>query len=234
MTSVTAALLLGAAAWWALGARSARRAAAIVRPGGPSGLARLRGVRMRARLGFGAAARRRAARSRARVVQALGALAAELESGQAPTSALIAAGGDPSVWPMTVAAIPLGEDIGAALAHDGRSRPVLHQLAACWRVSATTGTGFAAAVTRLATSARAAEAVRVSLEGELAGPRATARMLAALPVIGIGFGMMLGSDPLSWLVSTAPGLVCLVAGLGLTVVGMVWTGRIAASVERLL
>lgn len=231
---VTAALLVGAAAWCAVPTRSTRRADAFVRPDRPSEFARLSSIRRRVRLGFGAVARRRAARARARVVQALGALAAELESGQPPTSALIAAGGEPSVWPMTAAAIPLGEDIGTALAHDARSSQVLQQLAACWQVSASTGTGFAAAVNRLAASARAAEAVRVNLEGELAGPRATARMLATLPVIGIGFGIMLGSDPLSWLLTTVPGLICLIAGLGLTAAGMVWTGGIAASVERLL
>ena len=167
-------------------------------------------------------------------MQALGALAAELEAGQAPTSALIAAAGEPSVWPTTVAAISVGEDLAAALEQDARDRPALRSLAACWQVSATTGTGFAVAVSRLATSARAAEAVRVDLEGELAGPRATARMLAVLPLIGVGFGVMLGSDPLSWLLTTVPGLACLVVGVCLTALGTAWTGRIAAAVERLL
>ena len=59
-------------------------------------------------------------------------------------------------------------------------------------------------------------------------------MLAVLPLVGIGFGMMLGSDPLAWLVGTMPGRVCLLAGMLLTALGMWWTGRIAARVERLL
>lgn len=138
------------------------------------------------------------------------------------------------MWPTTAAAIRVGEDVAKALARDARERPALHYLAACWEVSATTGTGFAAAVTRLAASARAAETVRVDLEGELAGPRATARMLALLPLIGLGFGLVLGSDPLSWLLTTVPGLACLTTGLALTALGAVWTGRIAAAVERLL
>jgi tight adherence protein B len=59
-------------------------------------------------------------------------------------------------------------------------------------------------------------------------------MLALLPLVGIGFGMMLGSDPLAWLLGTTPGRLCLLAGLVLTAAGTLWTGRIAARVERLL
>lgn len=191
-------------------------------------------IRSRLRLGFGPSARRRAARDRARTVQALGALAAELEAGGPPTSALLAAGGDPSVWPTAAAAVPLGEDVVAALVQDAESRPPLRMLAACWQVSTASGAGFAEAVSRLASSSRASEAVRVELEGELAGPRATARMLCVLPAIGVGFGVMLGSDPIAWMLTSVPGLACLVTGIGLTIVGGVWTGRIAASVERLL
>ena len=234
MITIVASALVAIAAWWAVPSWRADRTAHVVAAGTRERSALLARARERARLGFGPASRRRAARERARTVQALGSLAAELESGQPPTSALLAAGGDPSIWPATAAAIPLGEDIAAGLANDARVRPALRHLGACWEVSTSTGTGFAAAVTRLADSERAAERVRVNLEGELAGPRATARMLALLPIIGIGFGMMLGSDPLSWLLTTVPGLACLVVGVTLTILGTVWTGRIAASVERLL
>jgi tight adherence protein B len=87
---------------------------------------------------------------------------------------------------------------------------------------------------QVAASARAAEDVRVELEGQLAGPRATARVLAALPLVGLGLGIMLGSDPLSWLLTTVPGRLCFGTGAVLTTVGMWWTSRIALSVERRL
>ena len=86
----------------------------------------------------------------------------------------------------------------------------------------------------LAATARAAEDVRVDLEGQLAGPRASARLLAGLPFVGIAFGMMLGSDPLAWLLTSLPGRACLLVGLVLTALGTWWTGRIAQRVERLL
>ena len=68
----------------------------------------------------------------------------------------------------------------------------------------------------------------------MAGPRATARLLALLPVLGIGFGMLLGGDPLAWLMTSTIGRLCLAGGILLTLAGLWWTGRIAASVERLL
>lgn len=233
MTALIGAVLVGLAAWWVLPPRRGGHVLGSAEPHGPRGEPARRAWH-RVRASLGPAARRTAARERARTVQALGALAAELEAGQPPLTALLSSGGEPSVWPATAAAIRLGEDVAGALRHDASARPVVRQLAACWTVSTVTGTGFAAAVARLAAAARDAESVRVDLEAELAGPRATARLLALLPLVGLGFGMMLGSDPLAWLLSTGPGLVCLTLGLSLTVLGAVWTGRIAASVERLL
>jgi tight adherence protein B len=168
------------------------------------------------------------------MVHALAALAAELSAGQPAATALIAAGGSPSAWPGAAAAAQLGDDVVAALHDDARAWSVLRSLAACWQVSIESGTGLAEAVSALAESVRSAEDTRVQLEAELAGPRATARTLAVLPVAGIGFGMLLGGDPVGWLVGTSPGLLCLMGGIALTVAGYVWTGRIAARVEAML
>lgn len=185
-------------------------------------------------VGIGPASRRRRARERMRVVQALGALAAELQAGQPPLAALDSAGGRPCVWPRALAAARLGEDVSAALTTDSDDNAVLRQLGACWQVAAQSGSGLAPAVAQLAVSARAAEDVRVHLEGQLAGPRATARMLTVLPFVGLGFGVMLGADPVGWLISTPPGWGCLLGGLALTALGSWWTGRIAVAVERML
>ncbi len=235
---VLAVVLVAFAGWLGTVPPRDRRTVRLVRPdpSTPSLPARVLslGLVVVGRIGLGPASRRRKARDRLRVVQALGALAAELESGQPPMAALIRAGGTPTVWPATAAAIRLDGDVVAGLGADARASPVLQQLAACWLVAASSGSGLAAAVARLATSARSAEDVRVSLETQLAGPRATARMLALLPAVGIGFGVMLGSNPLAWLLTTSVGLLCLAGGIVLTALGMWWTGRIASTVERML
>ncbi len=235
MTTLLAGVAIAGATWLLVAPVRVERARALVGRSRRHPLATLtEQARRRLRLGVGPAARRRRALHRARIIQALAALSSELQAGRAPAAALVSAGGTPSAWPLATTAARLGEDIAAALAVDARDTSVLLHLAACWRVSAATGTGLGAAVARLADSARRAEDARVNLEGQLAGPRATARMLALLPLVGLGFGIMLGSDPLTWLITTLPGIGCLIGGVGLTALGTVWTARIAAGVERLL
>lgn len=183
--------------------------------------------------GIGPGSRRRRAQQRARVLQAIGALAAELEAGAPPPRALLQSQGDPSVWPHAAAAARWGDGIPEALQRDAQVSPVLGQVAACWRVGSR-GAGLVEAIQHVAASARAAEDVRVEMEAQLAGPRSTARLLSILPVVGLGLGLMLGADPLGWLLGTVPGRLCLALGVALTLVGMWWTGRIAAGVEHRL
>jgi tight adherence protein B len=47
-----------------------------------------------------------------------------------------------------------------------------------------------------------------------------------LPVAGLLMAAGLGADPLRVLLSTPLGLVCLVLGLGLDGLGVLWTGRL--------
>ncbi|MBT0767365.1 hypothetical protein KIH74_00430 [Kineosporia sp. J2-2] len=69
-------------------------------------------------------------------------------------------------------------------------------------------------------------------EVALAGPRATARVLAALPLIGLLLGAVLGVNSLGVLFGTRPGLACLAAGLGLWWAGRAWTARLVRSVSE--
>jgi tight adherence protein B len=183
---------------------------------------------------FGARARRQHADDRARVIDAMSALAAELRAGQPPGPALVNSAGTPPVWPSALAALRLDGDIPEALRVDAGSHGALRSLAACWEVGSASGTGLAAAVSRLAEASRAAEEVRGELEVQLAGPRATARTLATLPLIGLLLGILMGADPVSWLLGSAIGLGCLAGGVFLTGLGIIWTGRIASAVERQL
>ncbi len=201
----------------------------------PASWTRVRGMASRwwQQRGIGPGSRRRRTQQRARVLQAIGALAAELEAGAAPADALLRAQGDPSVWPQAAAAARWGAGIAEGLDADAHAAPVLVQVAACWRVGSR-GAGLVEAIEHVAASARAAEDVRVEMEAQLAGPRSTARLLSSLPVVGLGLGLMLGAHPLDWLLGTVPGRLCLAVGVTLTLVGMWWTGRIAGGVERRL
>lgn len=234
MTTVVAAALMALAALLVTSSAPDLRVRGLASRDRPWSSRARAGVRVAmGRVGVGSASRRQRAAARARVIRALGALAAELDAGQAPGEALTRSAGHPCAWPHALRAVRWGGDVAEALDLDAAQAPVLSQVAACWRIG-NRGAGLADALRQVAANARAAEDVRVELEGQLAGPRATARVLAVLPLVGLGLGTMLGSDPVSWLATTLPGRTCLGAGAVLTAVGMWWTGRIALSVERRL
>lgn len=165
-------------------------------------------------------------------IEALAALAAELRAGTPQQRALQITG--QSVWPTACSAVRFDGDVTEALHHDARHIPLLTPLAACWSVTSQQGNGLAVAVTRMAEQARVAEDVRVQLAAQMAGPRATARILMLLPLFGIAMGMLMGVSPLAWLLGTPLGIGCLLGGLLLTALGYWWTSRIVAKVEELL
>lgn len=203
--------------------------------GGLAGLAVLAVVRVRARRRTATAA----AAERSGALQACGVLAAELSAGRTPAEALVAAS-DVACGPVGAAlraaasAARLGGDVPVALSDpaDRSAVPrVLLSLAACWEVCAQSGGGLAAAVTRLEEGLRADAAQRRRIEAELAGPRATAALLAVLPAGGLLLAAGVGADPLHVLLGTPVGLVCLVSGLGLDGLGLLWTDRLVSSVR---
>ena len=169
-----------------------------------------------------------------RLIDALAALDAELKSGQPPNSALVRAADEPPLWPAALAAVRIGGDVGQALRVDAQSLPLLGHLAACWEVASHSGSAMSASVRQLLQSSRQNEELRATLEAELAGPRATAKILSGLPLIGLMLGIMLGADPVGWLVGTPIGWGCLVTGLLLTAIGATWSQRMVRGVERLL
>ena len=222
-----------------LGAVAMAGALALVLAGPvPAGLALLGGlvvVRVRARQQQAAVA----ARERAGAVQACGVLAGELAAGRSPADALAAAA-DVACGPVqrglsdAAVATRLGGDVPGVLvaAADGSAvAPVLRSLAACWAVCAQSGGGLSAAVRRLEEGLRAEAAQRRRVEAELAGPRATAGLLAVLPVGGLLLAAGVGADPLHVLLETPVGLVCLALGLGFDALGVLWTERLVRRVR---
>jgi len=182
-------------------------------------------------------ARTRAARGAAnqerRVVELCEALAGELRAGQPPLRALEHC---VDTWPElapVAAAGRLAADVPDALrrvaARPGAER--LRDLAAGWQVSAGSGTGLAAAATRVAESVRHQHGTRTLVAGELASARATAWLVALLPAVSLTMGAGMGGDPWGFLLDTVPGLICLSAGVALALAGLAWVDRIAAQVQ---
>lgn len=196
-------------------------------------------------VGLAALAGRHALRQRARsrsreterlhAVEACAALAGELRAGRVPADALevaagVARGPFRAALRTAAAGAELGADVAPALlaaAQEPTAVPeVLRGLAACWQVCSRTGSGLADAVDRLTEALRSRHAQQRAVAASLAGPRASAGVLALLPLAGIALAAGLGARPLHVLLHTPLGLVCLVLGVGLDALGLWWTGRI--------
>lgn len=72
--------------------------------------------------------------------------------------------------------------------------------------------------------AEAAEA-ETARQAALAGPRSSARLLAALPLLGLLLGAGMGADPLAVFTDGGWGTACLVLGAALMAAGHHWVGR---------
>lgn len=226
MTVVLIAALAAAAAWFGL--RPPARPTSLVP------LARRSVSSARHRL----MSRKRRAQTRAALREAFAEVVADVRAGQPPARALsrALADRDASIAPRTLAATRWSGDVVSALRDDSLAadQPILASAAACWSVASAQGAGLADALDRIVTQDRRAEEVRRQLEAHLAAPRATARMLALLPALGLLLGVAIGGDPLGWLLGTTPGWACLALGLILIAAGLAWATRIVARTERLL
>ncbi|MFD7564900.1 type II secretion system F family protein [Streptomyces tendae] len=198
---------------------------------GAAGVPVLRRVRL--------AGRERRARERRQdaVIALCGTLAGEVRAGRQPGEALLYAaqdsGGLGDAQAAVLAAARFGGDVPGTLAAAAGQPGAegLRGLAACWRVAVDQGAGLAAGLDRLEGALRAERDQRSDLRAQLAGARATAVMLAGLPVLGLLLGVALGADPLHVLLHTGAGLGCLLAGGLLEGLGVWWVARIVRGAE---
>jgi tight adherence protein B len=95
-------------------------------------------------------------------------------------------------------------------------------LAACWHVATIAGAPLAAALREYARSLRSLADAQRDAEVALAAPAATARLVMALPPVGVLFGAALGFDTFRTLFATPVGLACLTIGAGLMLLASRW------------
>ncbi|PSK99422.1 tight adherence protein B [Murinocardiopsis flavida] len=185
------------------------------------------------------AVRRRAAALRRRephlwresTIELCRVLAAELRAGRPPPEALGAAARElpPALAPAftpVLAAARGGDPVAAMRALADRPGCAgIGYLSGCWRVASQTGGSLAEVVDRLAHGLAEEQSRRSELSAQLAGPRATAALLSALPVAGLAMSSGMGGRPLLFLCTTPVGLGCLVGGVALDLLGLWWTHR---------
>ncbi|PWR15185.1 hypothetical protein DKT69_12325 [Micromonospora sicca] len=114
---------------------------------------------------------------------------------------------------------------------DGPAR-VAELARAAVRLADRTGAPLAELLERIEADARAADRGLAAAAAQAAGARATAWLLAALPLGGIGLGYAIGVDPVAVLLHTPVGGASAVAAVGLQVGGLLWAERLGAAPGR--
>jgi tight adherence protein B len=190
--------------------------------------------------------RRAAAMAATGLADALGVLVAELRAGAHPGDAVRAAADTHADVPATVspdvptdvvralsavaAAASLGGDVPAVLRSVGTSplRSWLSRLADAWSLADRYGIPLADLLETVRSDTEHRVRFAADVQARLAGPRATASVLAGLPLLGLALGHAVGAAPLRVLCETPVGQVLLVIGTGLACMGMQWSARLVS------
>ena len=168
-------------------------------------------------------------RRRADVAQACASLAAQLRIGQVPSVALRTAAREHPVLREARDA----QDLGGEVARVWRTQALqpgfsgLLDLARAWQVSTRTGAPMSATLEQVAAEMVAEQDLRAVVAGELSAPRATGKVMAVLPGCGVGLGYLLGGEPVGWLLGGPGGWGCLMAGVVLACLGVLWIEALA-------
>ena len=113
--------------------------------------------------------------------------------------------------------------------HDDSKVYKVASLASCsnlLELSSQSGSSINEALTQVADKLMTRRNQEQLIATELASTKATVFVLAGLPIMGAGMGLMLGSDSISWLLGSPAGRVCLALGIGLELVGWFWIKRL--------
>lgn len=174
-----------------------------------------------------------------RALAALHALLAELEAGASQASAFRAV------------SVQCEEEVARSLGHiadalergrdplegaegagsvesDGMMRP----LAIAASVALRTGCALRDGIEGVVLELESQRALKAAIREAVAGPRAAGVLLAMLPALGTGLGIMMGADPIAVLVDRPVGRIALVVGLLFEAGGLLWTNRLVARVIR--
>lgn len=118
---------------------------------------------------------------------------------------------------------PAAEDLGRT----PDTRPQGSAVVAACRLAAELGAPLAPLLDGVAAQLVAQAEADGERRAALAGPRATARVLTWLPVLGVLLGMAVGADPVAVLLDRSIGTTALVLGVLLVLAGRAWTHRLA-------
>ncbi|WP_067820473.1 type II secretion system F family protein [Nocardia inohanensis] len=108
----------------------------------------------------------------------------------------------------------------------------LSRIADAWQVAEEHGLALAELLSAARLDLLGRRRFRDRTRAALAGARATAAVLALLPLLGIGLGQLMGAAPLHILFAAPAGTVLLPLGAALSCAGLLWTDAITERVLR--
>ncbi|TNC21108.1 hypothetical protein FG385_29170 [Amycolatopsis alkalitolerans] len=158
------------------------------------------------------------------MAEALRTTVAELRSGAPPAASAEAAAADA---PPAVAAVlnalatsaRFGADLPPASGRQG-------QVAKAWSLSRRHGLPLADLLDAVRRDVVAGARFMARADASMAGPRASASVLAVLPGVGLLLGEAIGARPLHVLTGTSAGHLLLVLGAALILAGVVWSSHL--------
>ncbi|MGH3673390.1 MAG: type II secretion system F family protein [Pseudonocardiaceae bacterium] len=183
--------------------------------------------------------RRAAAAAATGLSDALGVVVAELRAGAHPGDAVRAAAGTHDgrasddlgrALSEVAAAASLGGEVAVALRGVGPAplRSWLDRLADAWSLADRYGIPLADLLDAVRSDTEHRVRFAAEVQARLAGPRATAAVLAGLPLLGLALGQAVGAAPLQVLSETVVGQLLLLIGTGLACAGVWWSGRLVS------
>jgi tight adherence protein B len=187
--------------------------------------------------------RRRRMRLRLREGRALAAalelLTGELRVGAHPIAAFAVAasesvGGVGDSLRAVASRAQLGADVADGIRAAAGASPVpqyWNRLAVCWDLAAEHGLPMSVLMRTAHRDIVDRQRFADRTHAALAGARATAAILAALPLLGVLFGQLIGAEPLRFLLGGGLGGALLIIGVTFICAGVAWADRI---IDRLM
>jgi tight adherence protein B len=120
----------------------------------------------------------------------------------------------------------LGADVAAGLRTAARSSALpahWDRVAVCWQLASDHGLAIATLMRAAQRDIAERQRFTAQVAAGMAGARATAAILAGLPVLGVLLGQLIGARPLSFLLSGHVGGWLLVVGSMLACGGLLWS-----------
>ncbi|OBF23342.1 hypothetical protein A5727_06850 [Mycobacterium sp. ACS4331] len=183
------------------------------------------------------AAGRRAARDAHSMEAALDVLVSELRVGAHPVQAFVVAAREShgvvaAAFRGVAARALLGADVPAGLrcaAATSARAADWERMAVFWRLAVDHGLAIATLMRAAQRDIVERQRFVARVEAGMAGARATAAILAGLPVLGLVLGQLMGAHPVAFLLNRGAGGWFLLVGVALVCCGLVWADHITGS-----